>query len=234
MDQEPGDAAGEVSPSVHYGRGCGQASSGACRHGAASSLHTGPRAPSLCVGRPPGGPGSRPVPLHAHVTCCHPPLLAGSQASHSTKQPFRHQHRHRVGAQDCHRLRAVPAALSPRASLGGVGTQHPAPCARPRGGSQPPPVKHTSPAVCPAWPAAIPTESPVPCRVSRDTRTTRTPGCSGWAPAIASSPSGSARYGPHREGDPGATGMSYGGCARAPRCFLGGLSPMKAGGPLTR
>lgn len=51
MDQEPGDAAGEVSPSLHHGHGCGQASSGACRHGAASSLHTGPRAPSLCVGR---------------------------------------------------------------------------------------------------------------------------------------------------------------------------------------
>lgn len=41
---------------------------------------------------------------HAHVTCCHPRLLTESQASFSTKQPYRH----RVGAQDCHRLQAVP------------------------------------------------------------------------------------------------------------------------------
>ncbi|XP_054698701.1 coronin-7-like isoform X2 [Grus americana] len=39
------------------------------------------------------------------------------------------------------------------------------------------------------------TESPgmLPGKVSQDTRTTRTPVCSGWAPATASSPSGSAR-----------------------------------------
>lgn len=64
------------------------------------------------------------------------------------------------------------------------------------------------PSTCPAWLAAILTAlSPVPCRVSRDTTTTRTPGCSGWAPAIASSPSGSARYNPRQEGGPATTGM---------------------------
>uniref|UniRef100_A0A8B9DGX1 Coronin n=1 Tax=Anser cygnoides TaxID=8845 RepID=A0A8B9DGX1_ANSCY len=46
-------------------------------------------------------------------------------------------------------------------------------------------------------------------RASRDMRTTRTPGCSGWAPAIASSPWGSARYGPRWEGSSALAGISH-------------------------
>lgn len=93
------------------------------------------------------------MPPYTHVSCCHPPLLTRSQASHSTKQS--RWHGHRVGAQDCHRLQAVPTTLSPQASLSGVRSQHLAPCAWPRSGSQPPPVKHASHAAFPAQPAAI-------------------------------------------------------------------------------
>lgn len=93
----------------------------------------------------------------------------------------------------------APTALSPWASLSRAGSQRPAPCAQPRGSSQPPPARHVSHTVSPA---VIPTAvSPVPCRASRDMRTTRTLGCSGWAPVIASSPSGSARYSALQQGD---------------------------------
>lgn len=90
---------------------------------------------------------------------------------------------------------------------------------------------------CPAWLAVLVTAlSPVPCRVSRDTTTTRTPGCSGWAPAIASSLSGSARYSSRQDGGPGTPGMCepyslWLLCQSTPSTFW--VSPMKAGGALT-
>lgn len=99
-------------------------------------------------------------------------------------------------------LAGCPHCTVPRAALSRAGSQHSAPRAQPTAGES-----HV-PSTCPAWLAAVLTAlSPVPCRVSQDMTTTRTPGCSGWAPAIASSPSGSARYGPCQEGGPGTTGM---------------------------
>ncbi|XP_074741593.1 coronin-7 isoform X2 [Strix uralensis] len=50
-----------------------------------------------------------------------------------------------------------------------------------------------APSSCRRDSAGIKSPGMQPGKVSWDTRTTRTPGCSGWAPAIASSPSGSAR-----------------------------------------
>lgn len=110
------------------------------------------------------------------------------------------------GSQCCHCLQAVPTALSP----GQLSAELSLPSA-PRAQCSAP-GQFTATAgeahVPSTWLAAILTAlSPVPCRVSRDTTTTRTPGCSGWAPAIASSPSGSARYSPRQEGGPGTTGI---------------------------
>lgn len=225
VDQEPRDAAGEVSPSVTVAMAVAKP---LLMSAGMAQLPHSPQAPSLSVGRALGVH----TPSHSHYLL---PFLTRSQSSRSTKHPCWHWHR--VGAQDCHCLQAVPTAVTLGTSA--VRRQHSAPSAWPWEGSQPPAVKHVSRVVRLACPLVIVMAvSPVPCRVSWDMRTTRTPGCSGWAPAIASSPWGSARYGPHQEGSPGAIRVpqphSLQPLCQGSGCSSGGLSPMKAGDPLAR
>lgn len=169
-------------------------------HGAASSQHSIPLTPGDQVWGEPWGPGSH-LTLALPAATLHSLLGAGPAAPQGNHAA--------VGGG----VRAVAACgLSPLHCPQGSSQQ-----------SREPALGSTCsalgqftitageahvPSTCPAWLAAVLTAlSPVPCRVSRDTTTTRTPGCSGWAPAIASSPSGSARYGPCQEGGPGTTGM---------------------------
>lgn len=201
----------------HHGHGCGQASSHTCQHGAASSWHTGPRATSLGAGRALRGQGSTPCPLTLTLPAAtlrsspgaRPAAPQSTRTGTSTGTGWGHgtAAADRLSPLRCH------TGISPRSQKPALGSV----------------CSALGWFMCPVWrvPGAdTDAASPVPCRASWDTRTTRTPGCSGWAPAITSSPSGSARYSPRREGDPGAARVSQ---TRSlwclcwgPKCFLGG------------
>lgn len=199
MDKEPGGAAGEVSPSVIITMAEPPL---ACVAWSSFSQHYVPLSLGDRVWGEPWGHGSHPVPCHTHVTCSHPPLLAGSWASCSTRQPRWHG-----GESVLSLLAGCPHCTVPGAALSRAEPAFNSTCSAPGQFTATAGEAHV-PTTCPAWLAAVLTAlSAVPCRVSRDTTTTRTPGCSGWAPAIASSPSGSARYSPRQEGGPGSTGM---------------------------
>jgi len=226
MDREPGDAAGEVSP-CDSSHGRGPASSHACQHGAASSRHTGPepphrvrteprgtREPPCAPSRshyllPPSAPHWEPgQPLHKATT------LAPAQGGGSGLSPL-------AGCPHC----TVPVGVSQWGREPALSSTRSAPARFTATTGE----AHILRGV-PAVPAAIlMAVSPVPCRVSWDTSTTRTPGCSGWAQPIASSLSGSARYGPHREGSSGPTGMSQPRSlqrlCQGPGCFFGWCIP---------